>query len=514
VSAQNTAPILSIAAATPRSAILTRLEEKENNVMEKKKLTADEQTLLSQFDSWLQDGGPAALVIRELLEPVEGPDGVFFPATYAPSEDKKTFLGGYNIDTFPDGTNICLVDSFGSQANRIEPVFAAGECAQLVPQLVIKAGDKEINILKIGHRAGDALPRCSDLQEELHNAFKDVLMGNAEPLAKIAPTSLVFGVWDSRDTQPKLPRLVSSTIRAFNIRKLTRGAVYTPPVNYSELDVFSEKEKEKAEGDKKSPLAKRGFVHNPASGTHGGVQLMIGEKIQGYIRRDATLGLAALRRLTVLDLNGTLSTDRTKALRRYILGLALVALTATQETYLRQGCNLVPADEGKCRSFQIVNATGKRVSVFETQEEADEFQSKNSDAPKPFVLEPKSIRQFAILAARQFGIDPDRDRTKNELPDRIVSFSKELAKTDIKGDAGNTEKLKAAEVISLDAKAQRFTVKIDLDGELKEVVIDTNEKTKFKKGRSNKTFDELVTIGAKLDVEVTNEVAVKVTGKN
>ena len=32
---------------------------------------------------WIDDGGPAALVIREHLIPVEGADGVFFPATYA-----------------------------------------------------------------------------------------------------------------------------------------------------------------------------------------------------------------------------------------------------------------------------------------------------------------------------------------------------------------------------------------------------------------------------------------------
>src|SRR5207253_1939918 len=159
----------------------------------------------------------------------------------------------------------------------------------LVPQIVVKAGDNEVNILEAGHRAGDALLRCSSLQEELQAAFKRVLAGDAEPLAQVAPTSFVFGVWDSRDTQAKLPRVVSSNIRAFNVRKLTRGAVYVPPLDYSQLDVFSEEDKAKAEGNNKSPLAQRGFVHNPASGAHGGVIA------QGGIRRDATLGLAALR---------------------------------------------------------------------------------------------------------------------------------------------------------------------------------------------------------------------------
>ncbi len=205
----------------------------------------------TKFDTWLTGtDGPAALVIREHLTPVEGEDGVLFPPTFA--AERQGDPGGYNIDKFGDeqaGKNICLVDSVGSQANRIEPIFAEPPCDKLIPQIVIKAGEKEVSILEIGHRAGDALARCSELQERLHQAFKDILMGNAETLAKIAPTSLVFGVWDSRDTQAKLPRLVSSTIRAFDVWEMTRGAVYTPPVNYSELEVFSEKEKEKAEAE-------------------------------------------------------------------------------------------------------------------------------------------------------------------------------------------------------------------------------------------------------------------------
>src|SRR6185295_3864673 len=109
-------------------------------------------------------------------------------------------------------------------------------------------GEKSVNILEAGHRAGDAIVRCSELQKELQDAFHAVLKGSAEPLAKIAPTSLVFGVWDSRDTQAKLPRVVASTIRAEKVRPLTRGAVYTPPTDYAALEVFSEEEKAKAEG--------------------------------------------------------------------------------------------------------------------------------------------------------------------------------------------------------------------------------------------------------------------------
>ena len=89
--------------------------------------------LFEKYDAWLDDRGPAALVVREHLMPVEGLDGVLFPATFAASED-KTFKGGYNVDTFADGKNICLIDSVGSQANRIEPLFARHKYAGLVPQ--------------------------------------------------------------------------------------------------------------------------------------------------------------------------------------------------------------------------------------------------------------------------------------------------------------------------------------------------------------------------------------------
>ena len=349
---------------------------------------------LSQFDHYFADNGPAALVIREHLMPVEGPDGVVFPATFAAGDG---FPGGYNIDPPPTRDepwktpNVCLIDSVGSQANRIEPVFMRDKYRHLVPQVVIKAGEREVNILEAGHRAGDALLRCSSLQEELRDAFNRLLAGNAETLARIAPTSLVFGVWDSRDTQAKLPRLVGSSIRAFNVRKLTRGAVYIPPLDYSDLDVFSEEDKAKAEGNNKSPLAQRGFVHNPASGAHGGVIA------DGGIRRDATLGLAALRQLHAGN-----DAKQTLALRRYIFGLSLVAFTAQTESYLRQGCTLV-VNPDQPREFVEVCPDGGRQPCDVTHDAAVEF---------------------ATEAAGAFGVGQSR----------TVPFEKQRAKSDVKAD--------------------------------------------------------------------------------
>jgi CRISPR-associated protein Csb1 len=343
---------------------------------------------VARFDPWLSTDTFAALVIREPLVPVEGSDGVIFPATYA--EDRKAALpGGYNIDPPEGDKNVCLVDSVGSQANRIEPIFAKPAYTGLVPQITVKAGEKSVNILEAGHRAGDALVRCTKLQKTLHDAFKAVLKGDAGPMAKVAPTSLVFGVWDSRDTQAKLPRLVSSTVRAFDVQRLRRSAQYNPPIDYASLDVFSEEDKAKAEGDPKNPLAKRGFVHVPAVGSHGGVIA------KGGVRRDATLSLAALRLLTAGQ-----NSEETLRLRRYILGLSLVAFTANATSYLRQGTNLVP-DINKPRAMTLVNSDGKRPDFALTHADAIEF---------------------ARAVAKAFGV--------NQEPVEF-EFDKNLAKADV-----------------------------------------------------------------------------------
>jgi len=350
-----------------------------------------------EINGWLDEDGPAALIIREHLMPVEGPDGVLFPATFAASED-KTFKGGYNIDTFADGTNVCLVDSVGSQANRIEPMFLKGEYAALVPQVVIDAGRK-INLLEAGHRAGDAIVRCSALQHELQEAFKAAAAPttvNHEPLARIAPTSLVFGAWDSRDTQTKLPRLIASTIRAYNVKELMRSAQYIPATDYVAAGLLEEPLDKKTQDE----YAKRGFVHVPASGSPGGIIAT------GGIRRDATLHLAALRTIFAAD------EAKTRVLRSYILGLAITAFTYSGTGYLRQGCNLV-VDPSKGRELKAVYSDGRRVDVSVSHTEA---------------------LAYAKAAAAKFGVGPSRQ----------VPFDRERAKADLSGEGTKKVKNKAA----------------------------------------------------------------------
>ncbi len=345
------------------------------------------ENTITRFDRWLEDSGPAALTIREHLVPIEGPDGVLFPPTFVDV--------GYNIDEFPQGGNVCLIDSVGSQANRIEPIFAKDEYASLVPQIRIRAGEKIISLLEAGHRAGDAVVRCTELQSPIREAFLASMKGNAEPLAKIAPTSIVFGAWDSRDTQAKLPRLVASTIRAFNVRKLRRSAQYIPALPYVEDGLLPDP----ADKGAKDAYAERGFLHVPAAASHGGIIA------DGGIRRDGSLHLACLRLLG--------GGGNPMALRRYILGLALTAFTYAGSGYLRQGCHLV-ADPAKKREFHEVYGDGRRTEASVTHAEALEF---------------------ARIAAQEFGVGKCHE----------VIFSPELAQKDVAGEGeGGGKKKKAA----------------------------------------------------------------------
>ncbi|HAB14909.1 MAG TPA: type I-U CRISPR-associated protein Cas7, partial [Verrucomicrobiales bacterium] len=220
---------------------------------------------ITRFDKYLASSGPAALVVREHLIPVEGSDAVLFPPTFAAGDG---FPGGYNIDGDGNAPKIALIDTVGAQSNRIEPMFAEPEYAQLVPQVVIQAGGKFVNLLHASHRAGDAIVRCTPLQTKLEAAFKELLNGNATALARIAPTSLVFGVWDSRKTQAKMPRLIASTIRAYDVRRLTRHAQFNPSLDYVAEGVLAEPEDLRDSEGKvigKHPFAQRGFTHVPVT---------------------------------------------------------------------------------------------------------------------------------------------------------------------------------------------------------------------------------------------------------
>ncbi len=320
---------------------MTKAETKTNPA----KLTSE------LLDEWATGPtGPVALHMRQRLLSVEGEDGehqIIYPPTFADV--------GYNIDTLADGTKVALIDSVGSQANRLEPAFKSDSghaLASLVPQIDIvlreepcgkcepckKASkpktDKCENpwkekrsLFDLAHRAADAVVQSSPtLLPAIQSAFTELRKtGNAMPLASIAPTSLVFGCWDSRGgSGEKRPRLVRSIIRAWDVDELTVHSQFN--------SVWKALNEEQREGLKKAlpkgkKLSEKGFNDAPAKGLGGVVT-------RDRIQRDITINLVALRGLV----GGT--EDETAKLRKYMLALSLLTATTDIDMFLREGCNL------------------------------------------------------------------------------------------------------------------------------------------------------------------------------
>jgi CRISPR-associated protein Csb1 len=349
----------------------------------------------TQFDDWIRDASDvAALVMRQWLEPVEGKDAVIFPPTYTLDDTDAgnrfnkgeavpgVYKGqkgpmGYNLDSLGDGKSVCQIDSVGSQANRMEPIFMRQTYQDLVPQVIIEAVGNSINLLEAGHRAADAIVRFSNLAKELEEAFGAVRAGNAKKLAEIAPTSLVFGAWDSRGTQVKLPRIVRSVIRAFNVEPLHRSAQYIPAIDYVETRLLEAPEAK----NQQEAMSELGLSHAPAPWSHGGIV------VEQEIRRDATLNLVALRALRAGKDADPLP------LRRYILGLSLVAFTARQDTFLREGCQLIP-DVERAGEWALVRHDGTRDDGLRVSHE--------------------QALEYARAAANAFGVGRSKKATFNE----------------------------------------------------------------------------------------------------
>jgi CRISPR-associated protein Csb1 len=129
----------------------------------------------------------------------------------------------------------------------------------------------------------------------------------------------------------------------------------------------------------------------PAVFALGGVRAM------GGICRDASLNLCTLRDIK------TASDDQAAKLRRYLLGLSLVAMTYFDgKTFnLRQGCQLV-IDPQKPMSRKLVNADGTETDFEITRDVAIDY---------------------AKAVANEFGV--------NTTP-RDVDFDPKLAKASLK----------------------------------------------------------------------------------
>lgn len=360
---------------------------------------------INQYDSFIESTDwlkahdlPIAITLEETLEPALGQDAIIFPPTFAVA---KGAPHPYQIDVLDTrltaqeaaqtGTeaNCCQIDGVGSQANRMESKFKERPFNSLISQVVIRLNENTTaNLVDIGHRVADGAIRFSGLRDEVTSAILALKNeGNALPLCQLAPTSLIFGFWDSRPdtTMFKFGRMLTANIYASNVEIVKRSAQFNPAFDPTAIGLASEVPKDDGEqssnsgkaADGKDPMSKLGLRHVPAVGTHGGV------RVYGRIIRRTQINLARLRSLAVTA-NGQIDSAATLRLRRYIVGLSLVAGRVQPNYDLREGCLL--------RTSRMVSNL-----VFA-----------NGDN-QPFKWEISDAYNFASSTATEFGVGPTRE---------------------------------------------------------------------------------------------------------
>ena len=239
------------------------------------------------------------------------PDEPIKPPTFPDSDG----VGNYIIYNNGDVKDVVL-DTTQSQANRVEPIF---DGSGLIPDSTVRVGEKTIPLTAAGHRVADACVRFSDKAELVHEALRSYENGSAVRLARLAPTALLFGAWDSRVTSGatgvKITRIFHSEIRGHNIVEVPAAGQFVSSVP-------------RIEGQKSGDLSMEGLLDCPFSGLGGVI-------VKGKIVRNSRVNLRGIRAL-----RGENAAE-TEKLQNYILGLALYALTYAVTQDLREGCNLV-----------------------------------------------------------------------------------------------------------------------------------------------------------------------------
>jgi CRISPR-associated protein Csb1 len=374
---------------------------------------SDDNSTLTQYDHLLKDDADvAAIVLRERLRPVQGSRGVFFPPTFAAiGQGKKS---DYHIDRIgpraddPEGAqrdgvlaNRCTVDSVPSQANRLEARLLRYSGTS-IPKVTItgsRVGQGSIDLLEVGHRVGDAVVRYSKIGdkdgfEQFEAALQSYVKGDAAPLVRLAPTSLVFGHWDSRDsatkksTKSKARRLIRSEIVAYNVQRVTKRSQYwssiDPEVSEELGQILSEaKEAAQQNPESKNPASQLGMTDVPAPESPGGVIAF------GPIERTAIIALSGVRALAAFaqpSESGAINVDddKTLALRRYLFALALASAADPGVWDLREGCILVR--QSKTVEGKVVADPSAFIAVLVKHSgEEDPFAVPTNGAPSSFV---------------------------------------------------------------------------------------------------------------------------------
>lgn len=323
-------------------------------------------------------GGSVALRSILRLQPVDGPGGKVFPPTYDvkdSAEHKAEHKYAVEERQLGDRVSVTvLLDSVASQANRAELAlregWEAGELTFPVPYVDFRGGELSdlgrITVLDAPHRLTDAIFRDSLLEEtefrrsDVGRAITDARPGNATAMFRYAPTTLLFGGWDSTGHRGgrgyKFQRAYVSEIVGLDAKIGVKVKSRLDPLQIKKdaADIYVLKDskemwtldKADAEVVKRKSQSKKVVVKKgkPSSVNHSNVPPSIDAKAGGVTiseaRQTTVISLAALRRLRFAGYSRNAQTAARTAVAA--LGVAAVVNAYEADLDLRSRCLLIP----------------------------------------------------------------------------------------------------------------------------------------------------------------------------
>lgn len=349
-------------------------------------------------------GASPGVRVRTSLEPLGGPGDKLFPPTYVPDGRAETKYATETRRVRGEDRQCVLLDSVSSQANRQElallSAYRSGRLSLPVISVDFRASDgiEDIGLisdLEASHRVFDAILRDSlhgDLlfrHAEVGRAITEATPRRASALFRYAPTTLLFGGWDSTGPKggrgAKYERAITSEIVAIGIHFGVKTASRLDPLGIERQagplweasdGEWTPFEHDAVKDDKGRPKqysrSGTGEAGRPSQVNHGNVVPSI-DSAAGGITADeviatTVLSFIALRKLgfaTDAALNGADQFGSAVAARTAIAALGLLAVVlATEEGFdLRSRCVLVPTapvqfellgrDEGGTSKFSL-----------------------------------------------------------------------------------------------------------------------------------------------------------------
>ena len=198
-----------------------------------------------------------ALTYHQALEPVEGEDGGGPPPDVPwPAGEQGQGRTALRVRDQRSGgrKRMCELDTVQSQANRMEASYR-GSLAELIRGTRSRRGT-----------VGWISPRSGSAWRTRRSVRRSSRSPRAIRRRSLAPTSLVYGAWDSRDTWVKVRRAIASRIEAHDVVECTRSAQYTGSFRRRRARSYRRRMEEGCEGGLRAVASDRSAGGDPGAG--------------------------------------------------------------------------------------------------------------------------------------------------------------------------------------------------------------------------------------------------------